>query len=62
MNGPSDLDQEHRLKLDLLKGHYGGIFKALEALHGKGYFPDRLGSKDLALAIDELYSDIESAR
>lgn len=58
-NGPSDLDAEHRIKLDLLKDHYQGIFKALEALRGKGYIPDRLGSKDLAVAVDELYAEIE---
>lgn len=58
-NGPSQLDPEHRAKLDLLKEHYRGLFRTLEALRGFGYIPDYPQSKDLAVAIDELYESVE---
>jgi hypothetical protein len=58
-NGPSDLGPEHRLKLDLLKDHFKGVFMVVKELRRFGYVPDRLGSEELAIAVDKLYAEIE---
>jgi hypothetical protein len=59
-NGPSNLDQEHRVKLDLLKDHFRGVFMVVKELRRFGYVPDQLGSEDLAVAIDKLYAEVEA--
>ncbi len=58
-NGPSNLDPEHQLKLDLLKDHFNGIFQVVAELRRFGYVPDRFSSEELAVAVDKLYAEIE---
>lgn len=58
-NGPLSLDGDHKVKFELLKDHFKGVMQTLAALSAVGYVPDRFGSKDLAVAIDEVYAKIE---
>jgi len=54
------LDEDHRVKFELLKDYYKGIVGFLAALRGIGYIPDH-GRKSLAVAIDELYAKVEKS-
>lgn len=60
MDGPMNLDPERRLKLDLLKDHFRGIFKVVAELRGFGYIPNHSGN--LPEAIDKLYAEVEAGR
>jgi len=52
-------DMERRIKFELLTKYYKGVRGFLIALRGVGYVPDHPQSRNLDVAIDELYKRIK---
>jgi hypothetical protein len=50
---------ERRIKFELLTKYYKGVRGFLIALRGVGYVPDHPQSRNLDVAIDELYKRIK---
>jgi len=59
---PSQLQGESKVKFDLLKDHFGSVFRLLEALGWCGYRPDDWTSVPLDKAVDTMYAQVEEGR